>query len=73
MKKLLLVLVMVGTLFTMTSFKKTCECKTYWGKAPTTEVVVGRTERLEDYENYGVKKCSDLDKKVPELTGFECR
>ena len=73
MKKLFVILAAMGLALAMTSCKKTCECKTYWGKKPQSEVVIGAIERLEDYKDYDVKRCSDLNKKVPELKDFECR
>lgn len=69
MKKLLVILVAVSLLFAMSSCKKTCTCTvTAMGVTTTTEV------NLKDYENYDVKKCSDLGSaNIPGMVSYDCK
>ena len=72
MKKLFVILAAMGMTFAMTSCKKTCICEPYQERnAPTSGVIL--EEKVEDYKDYGVKRCSDLNKKVPELKDFKCK
>ena len=73
MKKLFVILAAMGMMLAMTSCKKICECKKYLGKKPNASLLVDITVGLEDYKDYDVKRCSDLNKKVPEFKDLECR
>lgn len=69
MKKLLVVLAAAGLLFAMSSCSKTCTCTvTVMGVTSSTEV------NLKDYEDQGIKKCSDFGTaNVAGMANWECK